>query len=266
MTEPDEVFESEFDRLARWTADAIAELRPDDPIPGACNGSGSPQSLGWLATALGVGPTTRLLDTGAGLGGPAAWLAGRTGAAAVLAEPMPEAARGAHRLFGHPGVVAWSHQLPLCDASFDVALAVAVLSTVTDKSSYLLEVRRVLRPGGRLGLLDYVATGRPLSDAPANNDFLDAAGLDELLGRCGFRVVDHSTRSSLPEPDDWGREQERVKSAVAEAHAGDPVLTEAQAQEERFGRLLSSGALALRLVHAAVEPGPESRGRPSGQA
>jgi SAM-dependent methyltransferase len=246
-------FEHEFNRLAQWTAEAIESGAAGDAIPGACNGSGSPASLAWLADALRIGPSTRLIDTGAGLGGPAAWFRQRCACPTFVAEPMAEAAAGARRLFGLPAVVAWAHQLPLAAASFDAALALAVLSTAEDKDGYLREVRRTLRPGGGLGVLEYVVSG-PLPDAtPANNDLLHGDELDRLLASAGFETVAVRAASSLPDPPaEWTAAEERIKTSVAAAHRGDPVLDEATRQEERFGRLLADGVLSVRLVHATA--------------
>jgi SAM-dependent methyltransferase len=254
----DETFELEFNRVARWTADVIAAGAPEDAIPGACNGSGRPSALAWLADALGIGPSTRLVDTGAGLGGPAAWLRRHYAGLPVVAEPMRDAARGAHRLFDLPAVVAWSHQLPLAATSFDAALALAVLSTAGDKPAYLREVHRILRPGGGLGLLEYVTTTGPHDvpaddDVPANNEFLAPAELDGLLDEAGFRVVDTVYEDDLaPSPPEWAQAEQRVDRLLHEAHAGDPGLAEAAEEQARFGRLLADGTLRVRLVHAVA--------------
>lgn len=247
----EQILEDEFGRLAGWTADAIEEMDLDDPVPAACNGSGSPSSLAWLAEHTGLRPGSLAVDTGAGLGGPAAWMARRTGASVVTAEPMIPAATGARRLFGGPGAAAWSHQLPFRTGTFSAALALAVLSTVEDKEAYLAEVRRVLRPGGRLGLLDYVRTAAHLVDPPANNDFLTADGLDSLIGSCGYHIVSTAMAAELPPaPDSWSAVADRVARRVAEAHPGAAAIAESEEQQGRFARLMSEGALSIRLLAA----------------
>jgi SAM-dependent methyltransferase len=45
--------------------------------------------------------------------------------------------------------------LPFADASFDAALSTWTLCTIPDVAAALLEIRRVLRPGGRLHFLDH---------------------------------------------------------------------------------------------------------------
>lgn len=244
--------EAEFGTVAAWTAEATVALGVDR-LPAACNGSGSPAALGWLADRLGAGAGAAVLDTGAGLGGPAEWLARRTGARLVTAEPMVPASRGGRRLFGRPGVVAWSHELPFAAASFGAAVALAVLSTVADKESYLAEVRRVLAPGGRLGLLDYVRTG-PVVDPPAGNDFLDARSLSDLIGRSGFSVEAERAAGPLADPPpSWKEVSDRVAEAVAAAHPGDPALAAADRDRDRFARLVSDGTLEVWLLVARRE-------------
>lgn len=242
--------EEEFDTVAAWTAAAIERLPGVDPIPAACNGSGQPAALDWLADRMDLERGGRVLDTGSGLGGPAEWVARRTGARMVTAEPMAAAAACGHRLFGRAGVVAWSHQLPFATGSFDAAMALAVLSTVSDKEAYLAEVRRVLAPGGRLGILEYVRTG-PVAEAPAGNEFLDADGLARAVRRGGFRIRAEAQGADLPDPPaSWKADADRVSAAVAAAHPAARALADAAREQDRFARLLDSGVLKVQLLVA----------------
>jgi ubiquinone/menaquinone biosynthesis C-methylase UbiE len=52
--------------------------------------------------------------------------------------------------------------LPFSDASFDTAVATFVFCSVPDPVLGLREMRRVLKPGGRLLLLDHVLSERPV--------------------------------------------------------------------------------------------------------
>lgn len=49
-----------------------------------------------------------------------------------------------------------AESLPFPDASFDVAVSTLVLCTVADPAASLAEIRRVLRPGGRLVFIEHV--------------------------------------------------------------------------------------------------------------
>lgn len=58
-------------------------------------------------------------------------------------------------------VSASAEALPFPDESFDAAVAAFVLCTIPDPDRALAEIRRVLRPDGRLALLEHVrGTGR----------------------------------------------------------------------------------------------------------
>jgi ubiquinone/menaquinone biosynthesis C-methylase UbiE len=53
-------------------------------------------------------------------------------------------------------VSARAQTLPFPDQSFDAAVAAFVLCSVEDQSAVLAEARRILRPGGKLVLLEHV--------------------------------------------------------------------------------------------------------------
>jgi ubiquinone/menaquinone biosynthesis C-methylase UbiE len=58
-------------------------------------------------------------------------------------------------------VDAPAEALPFEDKSFDTVVSLAVLCTVDDPSRALQEIRRVLRPGGRLVFLEHVRSSEP---------------------------------------------------------------------------------------------------------
>ncbi|MCW2536917.1 MAG: Methyltransferase type 11, S-adenosyl-L-methionine-dependent, partial [Modestobacter sp.] len=80
-----EAMESEFGTVAGWTEQAVAALGPGYAVPAGCRGSGSEAALRWLADELAVRPGERVLDAGAGVGGPAGWLAAERGVRPVCA-------------------------------------------------------------------------------------------------------------------------------------------------------------------------------------
>jgi hypothetical protein len=97
-----EAMEAEFDTVAGWTEEAVRALGSEHAIPAGCRGSGSEGALRWLADRLDLRPDTRMLDSGAGAGGPAGWLAAERGLRPICAEPMATAVRAGRRLFGLP--------------------------------------------------------------------------------------------------------------------------------------------------------------------
>src|SRR5215210_2106350 len=127
-----EAMEAEFDTVAGWTEEAVRALGPEHAVPAGCRGSGSEGALRWLADALGVRDGDRVLDSGAGVGGPAGWLAAERGVRPVCAEPMAAAVRASRSLFGLPAVVALSQALPFHGGSFTVAWSLGVLCTSED--------------------------------------------------------------------------------------------------------------------------------------
>jgi demethylmenaquinone methyltransferase / 2-methoxy-6-polyprenyl-1,4-benzoquinol methylase len=110
-----------------------------------------------------VEPTDRVLDACCGTGDLAV-AARRAGAGEVVgldfSEPMLERARR------KDPTVEWVQgdllELPFEDASFDAATVGFGVRNVTDLDQGLAELRRVLRPGGRVGILEITRPRGPL--------------------------------------------------------------------------------------------------------
>jgi ubiquinone/menaquinone biosynthesis C-methylase UbiE len=84
-------------------------------------------------------------------------------ASLTLAEPTPEMARHLRERVAklRPGTTileASADNLPLDDNSMDTVVSTLVLCTVPDVEATLAEIKRVLRPGGELVVLEHVAT------------------------------------------------------------------------------------------------------------
>jgi SAM-dependent methyltransferase len=245
--------EAEFGTVAAWTEQAVRALGPEHALPAACRGSGSEGALRWLADGLALQPGSRVLDDGAGLGGPAGWLAAERSVRPVCAEPMADAVAASRRLFGLPAVVAAAQALPFADASFDAAWCLGVLCTLADKATALAEVRRVLAADGRLGLLVYVADG-PLTQAiPEGNEFPSTDELGSLLGAAGFELVATGEADLRDSPPEWDERADAVDDEVARRHGDAPELRQAREQAGRVAALLRAGELRpwLGLARAA---------------
>jgi demethylmenaquinone methyltransferase / 2-methoxy-6-polyprenyl-1,4-benzoquinol methylase len=121
----------------------------------------------WKRFALsqtGLRPGQRALDVASGTGDLGAGLARQVGSSglAVLTDVNREMlSRGRDRLIdrgfgGHLAfVIANAESLPFPDRSFDCVTIGFGLRNVTDKPAALASIRRVLRPGGRLLVLEF---------------------------------------------------------------------------------------------------------------
>ena len=248
----DEAMADEFDTVAQWTAQVALDLGPDYHVPAACRGSGQPAALDWLLKGLRPTPGDLLLDAGAGVGGPAAYASQWTGIRPLLTEPEPAACRASRRLFGFPVVQADATRLPVADGAVTLAWCLGVLCTTSGPAAQLAilrELRRVVRPGGRIGLLVFLATVPELDDPPEGNHFPSAAALTAQLGQAGLTVLDCALAADLPTaPVSWHQRTEAVESELERRHAGDPVWRIAEDQHHRIGHLLTRGQLQAQVL------------------
>jgi SAM-dependent methyltransferase len=244
--------EAEFGTVAEWTAQVAADLGPEYYIPAACRGSGQPAVLDWLLERLAPRPGEVMIDVGAGLGGPAAYATRQTGVQPILAEPEPDACRAAARLFGAPAVQADATALPFSDAAADLAWCLGVLCTAPGyaaQRAMLGQLRRVIRPGGRIGLLVYLAVAAGLDDPPQGNHFPSSGQLHDLFGQADLEAVEVADfRDITQPPPDWISRTEAVERELHRRHGHTPELTAADEQSDRIGKLLSSGQLTSQAI------------------
>ncbi len=89
-----------------------------------------------------------------------------------------------------------AHSLPFPDARFDAALAVESLCQMEDRPRVFSEIARVLRPGGRLVVVDFAER---VTISPGQKDFLTAeqqadfmrfGEIGDLFGRAGFHLLE----------------------------------------------------------------------------
>jgi len=250
--------EAEFDTVAEWTALVAADLGPEYHIPAACRGSGQPAVLDWLLERLGSRTGEVLIDVGAGLGGPAAYAAHLTGVRPVLAEPEPDACRAAAGLFGFPVLRADATALPFADATTDLAWCLGVLCTAPGadvQRAMLGQLRRIIRPGGRIGLLVYLAEAGQLDNPPRGNHFPSSRELHELFGQTGLEAVDVADfRDITRPPPDWARRAQAVERELHRRYGHRPELATADGQSRRIGHLLSSGQLTSQAILLRCAP------------
>lgn len=246
---------AEFDTVAEWTARVALDLGPTFHIPAGCRGSGNPAALDRLIDDLDLAAGETLLDCGAGVGGPAAYAARARAVRPVLVEPEAGACRAARSLFGFPVAQASAAALPLENESVDAAWSLGVLCTMSDQLALLTELRRVVRPPGRIGLLVFVAqTTLSADQQPEGNHFPTDESLLDLLDEAGLRVVDRLGTADLPEiPDDWQSSLATVEDELRRRHGDDDAWQLSEEQSDQMGRLLGDGLVigeVLSLRHA----------------
>jgi ubiquinone/menaquinone biosynthesis C-methylase UbiE len=166
-----------------------------------------------IREALLAGASGRVLEVGGGTGANLPHY-GAAVESLTITEPEPamlrRLERRAHEEAPEAAVVkARAEDLPFEDASFDVAVSTLVLCGVDDQTRALKELRRVLRPGGRLIFIEHVR-----SDEQSLARWQDRLnGLNKLVACCdcnrrtldsigaaGFEVteVEHTSLHKVP--------------------------------------------------------------------
>lgn len=146
-----------------------------------------PRPNGPLRRALAARKGERILEIGPGLGQAAVQVAacvgsqGRVDVLDIQQEMLDATVSRAERSGMHNVVGALapsSGQLPYDDASFDAAYVVTVLGEIPDRQQTLAELRRVLKPGGRL----------IVGEIAVDPDFIPTRQLRSLAEAVGFRL------------------------------------------------------------------------------
>lgn len=242
--------ENEFGTLARWTHEAVRELGRRYAVPAACRGSGTPSALDWLLARLAPAPGDRMLDVGAGLGGPAAYARDRRGLRPVCVDPMRAACDATAALFGLPAMVGDAARLPFADTSFSAAWSLGTLCTTSSKGEWLAEMSRVLSVGAPLGLLVVVSTSATFRTS-WGNEFPSEAELAGLVSAAGFEVTDQAWSDDCPDADQsWREAEQAVEAAIRRRHERDPRFAGVRQQDARMTELLDSGRVRGRLLVA----------------
>ncbi|MBW8481744.1 class I SAM-dependent methyltransferase [Actinomadura parmotrematis] len=203
-------------------------------------------AVGPLLDAAGVGEGTRVLDAGTGPGFVAAE-AVRRGALVSALDAEPGMAETARR--NVPGLdvrVAVLPDVPFPDGEFDAVAGNFVINHVSDPLVTLTELRRVLRPGGRIALTCWVMPG--VGALSVVREALDAAGVP--------------MPADIPEPPfaEHGRREpfERLVRAAGFDAVAEPLDWEHPVDAEEWwaqvalGRVGTNGVVVGRLDAPAV--------------
>ena len=208
--------------------------------------AGGPDSTRYLFAQLHLGPTTRLLDVGSGIGGGARLAAAEFGCPVVGVDLSPDFVATAERLGDLVGlssgvefVVCSAADTGLPDASFDRASLIHVGMNMPDKAVVFAEVHRLLERGGVFGLYEQMRVGPgdlgyPLPWAVDERSSFVASPEEYVrdLSSAGFRVVRQENRMAAVArggPGPGGLDQaavfgpvfaERIGNNLAAARAG----------------------------------------------
>jgi ubiquinone/menaquinone biosynthesis C-methylase UbiE len=147
---------------------------------------------------LNVEPNTRVLEVGSGLGILAAEVAAAAAGVRVVGlEYSADQIAAAARSPAVEHVQGDAHELPFEPASFDLVYARYLLEHVADPARVVAEMRRVLRPGGRIAVMENdVTLIRFDPPCPAFDqvwarfaEYQQKLGGDGLVGRRLFRLL-----------------------------------------------------------------------------
>ncbi len=216
-----------------------------------------------LADLAGIQPEDGVLDIGAGIGGPARYLAARRRARVIALDATPRFCRAAELLTRGAGladrvtvVCGDAMALPFEDASFDLAWSQAVSQNVADKQRFIAEAARVVRPGGRVALFEVVAgPGGPLElPVPWAEDeeqswLVSAEELRELLEAASLEIVTWNEGQAALGA--IGRAAAQIPTTTTDPHLGLHILMPGFEQRMAgLGRNIAQDKIALVQVVA----------------
>ena len=220
-----------------------------------------------LAEKLGVSADDRVLDVGCGVGGPSRLLAAGYGCRVTgidITEAYCRLAREMARWVGLEARLDYraadALALPFAVESFDVVWTQHAAMNIADKPRLYGEMRRVLKPGGRLGLYDMLQGEGgalrypvPWARKPEISFPVTAAELRGHLSAAGFEVVAWRDRSAAARA--WFRKRRAQAAEGGPPPAGALVFIgeDYQVPLGNLARNLEEGrAIAVEAVCRAV--------------
>ena len=184
-----------------------------------------------LASLAGLLEGMHVLDVGSGIGGPARILASEYGCDVTGIDLTEEFCLAAEMLTARVGLddkvrfrCCSALDLPFDDESFDLVWMQNSSMNIPDKERLYSEVRRVLRPNGRLATQDVLSGPvtplhypMPWAEDPSLSYMISAQDFQHLLGSLGFKEVAWNDVTAL------GVKVQRERLAAASTGAPVPL-------------------------------------------
>jgi demethylmenaquinone methyltransferase/2-methoxy-6-polyprenyl-1,4-benzoquinol methylase len=126
-----------------------------------------PRWRSFLVSRIEAAPTDSVLDVACGTGAVALELVRRFGCEVTGVDQSPEMLEIARRRAGEQLVLleARAEALPFADATYDGLTFTYLLRYVDDPAATMRELARVVRPGGRVAMLEFTVPGKSLTRA-----------------------------------------------------------------------------------------------------
>jgi ubiquinone/menaquinone biosynthesis C-methylase UbiE len=213
-----------------------------------------------IAQSAGLGPGCEVLDVGCGIGGAACHLARRTGARIRGLTPNAAQIEMARALAYSEGVqdnVAFDRgsasALPYPDESFDVVLFFESPCHFPDRELFFREVRRVLRPGGRLAGEDWLAADglNKQGEVRYIRPICETWAIPALGTVCNYAKEMSDAGLSVAEAVDLREEMSLLRGFIADPDDREIVRREMLASSDPIRRIIMQGLLQLGEAAAA---------------
>jgi SAM-dependent methyltransferase len=199
-----------------------------------------------LLDLLHLGQGEVLVDVACGTGGPGLWMAQQSGASLVGIDPAAAGLLAARQRAARAGLDGRSRfeqgsfeRTGLPDNSADAIVSIEAFQYAPDKRAAMAEFARILRPGGRLGLVCFEVD-------PAKTRGLPVLGVDPVVDYKPLLGAEFIVETYEETPG-W---QQRVYGAF------DAVLSAHDALVREMGQKAASGAAAEAFLTVEIKPYP----------
>ncbi|MDE0134040.1 MAG: methyltransferase domain-containing protein [Acidimicrobiaceae bacterium] len=227
---------------------------------------------------LGLGPGSRVVDVGCGVGGPLVNIAQQSGASITglnfNAYQIERGWRALRRAGGVRGtcdfLLADYMDVPLADGRFDAAYSFEAICHAPDRHRCLAEIWRLLKPGGQIALTEWCLTDRFDEQNPIHRDirarveFANAtpslpttSGFVAAVQAAGFKVLSSCDQAIESDPDfPWYRAlqgRDLSLASLARVPAGRRFTAKATALLERLRVAPAGTGESARILNEAAD-------------